>query len=306
MPDDLNADDRLPDETGVPTPAPSSPPAPTADGKPPAEGAPEPKPTTEGDANAMADAAAGDGDADKGSGDAGTEQGDEAEGEGSRRKRKPGYLRRAERAEAERDHWRDLALRGSGQPARPTNGDARPAAPASDSPPRAENFDSVEAFQEAQVAFQARKVVGEQMAAMRQAQAEAARRERSREILTKGNEKYGEEFEDFLDLPVPRHMADAIMVEENAHDIAMHLGRNPELAHKLSRLHPLAVAAQIGRIAARLESEAAPAKPAPRQQTPPPPPPRRIGGGSPTTPAVDPNAMSTDDYIKWRNKGGGA
>jgi hypothetical protein len=308
MPDDDRVEERLPDEPAIPTPAPQATPAPADNGKP-ADGAPaeSTKPDTASSENALADSAAtapaGDAEGDAAKTDSEGEEGAEGDGEaGPKRGRKPGYLRRAERAEREAEYWRSVAMRQQ-QPPPDTNG-ARPPPASEDRPPRVEDFQTPEEFEEARIQHAARRVVAQEMERTRRANAEAGRRERARDVFRQGAEKYGEEFDAVNDANITAPMADAILVQDNAHDIAMHLGRNPAIAAKLARLHPIAAAVEIGRISAQLSAPT----PAPRQSAAPssaPPPPRVLKGGS-ATPSVDPNAMSPEDYRKWREKGGGA
>lgn len=126
---------------------------------------------------------------------------------------------------------------------------------------------------------------------------------------------------------LPRHVVDLITESDNALHVAEVLGRKPEQVHeslrdelcftdlaKLRAMSPLKAAREIAKLDANISrvlasqkraappTPAAPAKPAP-QPTP---------AAMPTAPAkggpapFDPNRASHEDYVRWRESGGGA
>lgn len=100
------------------------------------------------------------------------------------------------------------------------------------------------------------------------------------------------------DLQISKDMARVIRESEIGPQIAFYLAENEELAASIAALDPLIQARELGRIEARLESQKAPAK-SPVSAAPPP---VAKLEGSDNEVDKDPDKMSTDDWLKWRNK----
>lgn len=92
-------------------------------------------------------------------------------------------------------------------------------------------------------------------------------------------------------------MREAILESDDGPALAYHLGKNPDLAEKIASLPPIAAARELGRLEAKLARE--------REQPPviskAPPPPPKIEGVEPAI-ERDPDKMSTQDWVKWREK----
>lgn len=93
--------------------------------------------------------------------------------------------------------------------------------------------------------------------------------------------------------PLTRAMADAIMDSDIGPQVAYYLAQNPEEAERLAGLSPSSVARAIGRIEAKLESDAVkPKSAAPKPVDP-------VGSRSSASGMPDP--MNTKAYIDWAN-----
>lgn len=97
--------------------------------------------------------------------------------------------------------------------------------------------------------------------------------------------------------PISEVMAEAIAISEKGPQVAYHLGLNRDEARRifdLSLRNPVAAGLEIGRLEARLSL------PQPRTTTKAPPPiqPLSAGGG---TLSPDPEKMTMDEWLVWRN-----
>lgn len=133
----------------------------------------------------------------------------------------------------------------------------------------------------------------------RQAQAQRAQaemQERAQAQLNKGAEKYADFYEVVTDpsLPITGTMAAAMAEAENGADVAYFLGTNPKEAQRIASLSPTRQAIEIGKIEAKLS-----AQPEPVATKAPPPIKPLSGAGKVET---DPDKMTTEEWVKWRNK----
>jgi len=94
--------------------------------------------------------------------------------------------------------------------------------------------------------------------------------------------------------PMSQAVVHALVETEAPADVLAHLARNREEAARISRLSPLAVARELGKIEARLSASA----PAPTAPTAAPPPPRPVRGAGAAPP--DPSKMSYAEYKAHR------
>lgn len=93
---------------------------------------------------------------------------------------------------------------------------------------------------------------------------------------------------------VSQALSEAILESDASLDLAYHLGKNPALATRLSKMDPVQQAREIGRIEATLA--------APKPQTRAPAPISPVKATAPAT--KDPNAMTADEFDQWRRSGG--
>ncbi|NUB07016.1 hypothetical protein FW320_12630 [Azospirillum sp. Vi22] len=198
-------------------------------------------------------------------------------------------------AERDRDHWRDMAMRG-GQP--PQQQEQKPA-PAVNAAPKPEDFPTYDAFLIAQAKHELRQEmtqaeqakVQEQQAKVQEQQAsQVATNWRTQVDTAKG--KYADFEAVAFSAPISEPVAHMVAASDVGADLAYHLGKNPDEARRISALPPVAAARELGRLEAKLS-----AAPPPKPTQAPPPPPTVNGRGTPTR---DPNAMSYAEYKAMR------
>lgn len=95
------------------------------------------------------------------------------------------------------------------------------------------------------------------------------------------------------DLVMTHAVVDAIQTSEVAGEVAYHLAKNPAEAERISKLSPLSVAREIGKIEVRL------AEPKGKRTTNAPDPLEPVNAGGETA-AKDPDKMSMAEYEAWR------
>lgn len=171
--------------------------------------------------------------------------------------------------------------------------------------PKAEDFDTYEQYVTALADHRAERKVAEALASMEQArqQTEAERRQKDTErAFLERVQTFRATATDFDEvafnpsLPVSKTMADAINSSENGPQVLYWLGKHPEEAQRIAALdNPVAVGREIGKVEVRVTL------PEPRNKTSAPPPiaPIDSGGG---TASPDPEKMTTDEWLAWRNK----
>lgn len=167
--------------------------------------------------------------------------------------------------------------------------------------PKLEQYQSIEEYLDALADFKAAqkadKVFKEREASerMTQQQREQAKLHDGYAKQTEQARQSYEDFDDVVenpDLPITQAMAEAIMRSQNGADVAYYLGKNPTEAARLANLDPFSAAVEIGRIAATV------VRPQPRKATSAPPPIQPVGTRA--TPVSDPEKMSTEEWLKWR------
>lgn len=203
--------------------------------------------------------------------------------------------------ERDRDYWRELALRNqSPQPK------AEPSQPVADEKLKTlADFEYDDAKYQSYIFEQAerrsvdaaKRVLEQERTQQTAAQRKASFQSRSAEFA-----KTVEDFSEVVSNPrlhISPAMAEAIQDSDDGPALAYHLGKNPDVADKIAQLPATAAARELGRIEARLAYEREKAKEKPVSKTPPPPP--KVDG---TDPAVekDPDQMTADEWLKWREK----
>lgn len=99
-------------------------------------------------------------------------------------------------------------------------------------------------------------------------------------------------------LPISKTMAEVIAESELGPQVAYYLASNREVAARIAQLPERAAARELGRIEARLETP----KPTPQpvvSKAPPPPP--KIEGAEPEV-DDDPDKLTDENWMKWREK----
>ena len=168
--------------------------------------------------------------------------------------------------------------------------------------PKLEQYNSIEEYLDALADHKASQKF-DHLAKEREAKESQTRQQQEvaklHEGYTKQTEQARQAYEDFddvvqdPDLPISQAMAEAIMRSSNGADVAYYLGKNPDQAARIASLDPFSAAVEIGRIAATV------GRPQPRKTSNAPPPIQPVGARA--TPVTDPDKMSADEWIKWRN-----
>ncbi|HEY9468719.1 MAG TPA: hypothetical protein VIQ76_03790 [Propionibacteriaceae bacterium] len=114
--------------------------------------------------------------------------------------------------------------------------------------------------------------------------------------------KYAADHPDFNDavddlsrtVRFPNELIEAISASEHGPAVVHHLAQHLDEADRLARMPPHLAAVQLGRIEERLST----LKPKPVTKAPDPTP--TLGGGAAAS--KDPDRMSADEWLAWRNK----
>lgn len=207
--------------------------------------------------------------------------------------------RRRHEAEREAAYWRNVA-QGKAQP----SGAPAPA-PEKPSPDKYDNYaDFVEALTDWKSTQKVNEALAQRSAQTAQQTVEESFKGRVAEFV-----KTAPDYVDVVgnsDVPVAGHVAEHIMDSDVGPQLAYHLAKNPELAHRLNAMSPSAAAREIGRMEATLAK--------PQSAGTPPPPAKKLTGapapadtthsgqGRTVTPSVGDLPMK--DYIAARAKQG--
>jgi len=97
--------------------------------------------------------------------------------------------------------------------------------------------------------------------------------------------------------PISQVMAEVIAESDVGPQLAYHLAKNREVAQAIYKLPPMAAARELGRLEAKLNQ---PKAEAPRTTNAPPPPPKVEAVESDVE--RDPDKLSMNDWLKWREK----
>ena len=209
-----------------------------------------------------------------------------------------------EREEARREaaYWRGIA---EGRMKQPSGEDTA----SDDKKPSPGDYESYDEYIEALTDWktrQALKQIQTQQSSMTEEQKKLEAQRQFAERVEKARMKYDDFDEVVLNpyVPITDEMVMAIHESELGPDIAYYLGKHPEEAMRIARLSPVAQAREIGKIEARLSQ---PSQPAAKQQEP-----RRITkapepigsgvSGKNTTPTPDPEKMTMEEWLRWREK----
>lgn len=225
-----------------------------------------------------------------------TESKPERKREGGFQRRINELIAREREAQRERDHWRDMAMRGN-PPQQPTaQGGAAPNAT-----PKQEDFASYDEWQQAVIDHRVKATLDNERRAEREREtrASAERTEAQRRAsLQRAAAEAADKFADFeevvagADIPVTPAMVEAIDESDQKAALLYWLAKNPAEAKRIAGLS----AAAQGRAIARAEITLA-AQPQ-KTVTDAPEPPRTVSGKG--TASADPSKMTPDQYRKWR------
>lgn len=168
--------------------------------------------------------------------------------------------------------------------------------------PRLENFDNLEDYVAAKAEWVADQKLTKAFTEREQKQARQSEEQRQRSLAEGWQKRLDaarstlEDLDDVIesaDVPLTPAMAETIMESDLGPQVAYYLARNPAEAEKLAGMTPSAVARAIGRIEAKLESEALT-----KQKSTAPKPVDPVGARG--TSGKDPDKMSAEEWVRWR------
>ncbi len=230
--------------------------------------------------------------------------GDSNESSEGEQKARGGFQRKIdkltrEKADREREaeYWREQALRTA--KVEPTNAES----PKVDAKPKEDDFKTHAEYVEALTDWK----VDQKVKTLRAEQTEQQAKTQRNAVESTFQEKQKEfkaatpDFEEVMadaDIQVSKAVLDEIVTHDNGPALQYFLAKNPDEAKRLSRLTPLALAREVGRLESRFVS-APSAKTATVSKTPAPPNPV---GKSSSTSTKDPGEMSPAEYRAWRVK----
>lgn len=202
-------------------------------------------------------------------------------------------------AEQERDYWRQMAL---------ANAQPQPQQPAPETAPPDKtlaDFDYDETaytkyVMETMADRASQAAVSKAQEVINQNQQQKLAQERQVTFQSKEN-KYAESYPDYYtatrdpSVPINQTMADIAMESPDGPAVLYYLSKNPDMAYNIANMQPRAAAREMGRIEAKLSSKQK------ASTSKAPPPPGKIEGVDPAI-TKDPDKMSTDEWLKWRNK----
>ena len=205
-------------------------------------------------------------------------------------------LRRS--AEKDRDYWRELAISKQEKEKAAASEAPEPKPTEPTGRPNLDDYASYEEFSEALVDWKIanRERAAEEKRRETEQRTTAAQRE---EAFQRRVEKVAAEHPDWdsvvRSMPkLSENTYQAAMVSEKGPEILYYLGQNPDEADQMFALDPVQSALAIGRLEVKLS------RPTKTQTGAPDPIEPVHGGGGPQT--LDPDKMSTDQWLKWRNQ----
>lgn len=201
-------------------------------------------------------------------------------------------------AERERDHWRELALRSLQQ--------EKPSQP--EIPPPTKTLADFNFDESAYAKYLIEHATSHAEKVALERAKEQEQRQKATERLLAYKSKAAEfaktapDFEQVAhnpDLPITDAMAEVIQQSDDGPALAYYLGKNPDIAYQISRLPPTLAAKELGRIEGMLLTKKEAAKP--KKVSEAPPPPNRLSGSEPAI-EKDPDKMTAEEWLKWREK----
>lgn len=196
-------------------------------------------------------------------------------------------------AERDRDYWRDMAMKAQQSE---TKQPEPPSAPSGERP-KLDDYQSYEEYTEALTDWK----LDQRMAAQTKEAQDREAQAQQQQAQFQFNQRAQTVREDHPDfdavvgnptLPISEAMMDAAYASEKGPEVLYYLGQNPEEAHRIAQLQPIQAAMEMVRVEQSLERAANT-----NSSTPDPIPPVNAGGGRQS---VDPDNMTTDEWLKWR------
>ena len=192
--------------------------------------------------------------------------------------------------EAERELAYQKGLNEGRQPAQ------APIPPKHITEPKIDDFDNYDDFVVAKASYKIRQEQQEENSKVQVEQYEKAWNER----LAKAQEKTPEVLDAIRDVgrKISREMAIVIKDSDVGPEIALYLQKNPNEITRLSRIHPVSMSREIGKIEAKLQS--APMETKPNKITQAPEPIKPVGGRTQAV-TTDQEKIPIEDFMSRRN-----
>lgn len=169
--------------------------------------------------------------------------------------------------------------------------------------PRIENYQNFDEYVAAKAAYIAEKKITETLTAREKAQLaerEAAERQKTADGWSKRIAQATAEMPDFedvvasSDVPMTPPMREAIMESDIGPRMAYYLAQNPDEALKIAEMSPIRAISALGRLEERLSANSPQTKTVSSAPSPIKP------VGSRATVSKDPDKMSTEEWLEWR------
>lgn len=164
--------------------------------------------------------------------------------------------------------------------------------------PRVEDFRDETEYNRALIRYEAQQIANQQAAVQARGQALQSFSKKVESAKAKDRpEDFQASIEDLFQddsLNISPVVAQAILTDDHGPDLAYYLRQNPKQLDRLARMPPANQAMEMGRMSERMKRKAPTASAAPKPVTP--------VRTSNAEAVVDPNKMSTDEWIRWRNK----
>lgn len=200
--------------------------------------------------------------------------------------------------EEEKEYWRKEALR--------TQNPEAPKITPSDKEPSEDDFQTHAEYIKAVARHEAKQAAKEAVTAERSAETAKTQQQKATEAFQAREAEFKAAIPDFDEVMAEAgdvQVSDAVIYEivssENGPQLKYYLAKNPDEAARLSKLNPIQVAREVGRIESRFSTSQAEAPPVKTTGAPPPPTPT---GKNSATATKDPGEMSPSEYKVWRAK----
>jgi hypothetical protein len=232
-------------------------------------------------------------------------------------KKKGGFQRRIDKLNAQKsaiqqeaEYWKQMALKSAGaqkDESKPVD-QTKPAT--ADGKPKADDFDTHAEFVEALTDWKTEQKLSERDQKLERSklQTEQAKLVQTfterREAFLKTAPDYDEVMESVDDVPLTPALREIILTSENGPEIAYELAKNRDEFERISKLSPLAVAREVGKLESRLSAKSSDGKTEQKKITKAPKPidPVNAGGkGSAAKSIADPN-LSQAEYERLRKE----
>jgi uncharacterized protein YozE (UPF0346 family) len=232
-------------------------------------------------------------------------------------KKKGGFQRRIDKlnkrvssTEEERDYWREQALKkGEIQTPKPQESTVEKTAKDMTGKPDPDKFETVADYLEAVADWKYEQRVQKAEADKKVAEAKSTYEksistfQEKRDEFKKSVADYDEALDSVEHIPLSVALHDFILESEHGPQLAYELAKNPDEYERVSKLSPLALYREMGKMEAKI-SPASTSEKTPNKITKAPAPIKPVSRGAVTS-TKDPGEMSYKEYVEWRKNGGG-